>query len=119
MRALYHYIGLWTWQDAAWYRSLTDPNTIEDIEAFISEHRQHHPQVPDDQGEASHMMLEELSTLEEENITEGQNEDDGVIGDQLADALDLIQNMVSANINDERVKKPQGILSRRSCMPKN
>ena len=118
MCALYHYIGLWTWQDAAWYRSLTDPNTIEDIEAFISEHRQHHPQVPDDQGEASHMMLEELSTLEEEK-NEEQNEDDGVIGDQLADALDLIQNMVSANINDERVKKPQGILSRRSCMPKN
>ena len=45
-----------------------------------------------------HMELEELSTLEEENITEEQNEDDVVIGDQLADALDLIQNMVSANL---------------------
>ena len=72
MRALYHYIGLGTWQDAAWYRSLTDPNTIEDIEVFINEHRQHHPEVPDEQGEASHMQLEELSTLGEENITEGQ-----------------------------------------------
>ena len=105
MRALFHYIGLGTWQDAAWYRSLTDPNTIEDIEVFINEHRQHHPEVPDEQGEASHMQLEELSTLEEENITEGQNEDDGVIGDQLADALDLIQNMVTANLGYKRVKK--------------
>ena len=34
-----------------------------------------------------------------------QNEDDVVIGDQLADALDLIQNMVSANLEDKRVKK--------------
>ena len=33
-----------------------------------------------------------------------QNEDDVVIGDQLADALDLIQNIVSANLEDERVK---------------
>ena len=105
MRALYHYIGLWSWQDAAWYRSLNNPNTIEDIETFIDEHCQHHPEVPDDQGEASHRELEELSILEEENITEEQNEDDVVIGDQLADALDLIQNMVSANIEDERVKK--------------
>ena len=105
MRALYHYIGLGTWQDAAWYRSLKTPNTIEDIETFIDEHRQHHPELPDDQGEASHRELEELSTLEEENITEEQNEDDVVIGDQLADALDLIQNMVSANLEDERVKK--------------
>ena len=55
-----------------------------------------------------------MSILEEENITEEQNEDDVVIGDQLADALDLIQNIVSANLEDERVKKPQGILSRRS-----
>ena len=57
MHALYHYIGLGTWQDAAWYRSLTDPNTIEDIEVFINEHRQHHPEVPDEQGEASHMHM--------------------------------------------------------------
>ena len=81
------------------------PNTIEDIETFIDENRQHHPELPDDQGEASHRELEELSTLEEENITEEQNEDDVVIGDQLADALDLIQNIVSANLEDERVKK--------------
>ena len=46
---------------------------------------QRHPELPDDQGEASHRELEELSTLEEENITEEQNEDDVVIGDQLAD----------------------------------
>ena len=68
---------------------LKTPNTIEDIETFIDEHRQHHPEFSDDQGEASHRELEELSTLEEENITEEQNEDDVVIGDQLADALDL------------------------------
>ena len=84
---------------------LKTPNTIEDIETFIDEHRQHHPELSDDQGEASHRELEELSTLEEENITEEQNEDDVVIGDQLADALDLIQNIVSANLEDERVKK--------------
>ena len=83
---------------------MKNPNTIEDIETFIDEHRQHHPEVPDDQGEASHRELEELSILEEENITEEQNEDDVVIGDQLADALDLIQNIVSANLEDERVK---------------
>ena len=74
----YHYIGLENWQDAA-YWGLKNPNTIEDIETFIDEHRQHHPEVPDDQGEASHRELEELSTLEEENITEEQNEDDVVI----------------------------------------
>ena len=77
------------------------PNTIEDIETFIDEHRQHHPELSDDQGEASHRELEELSTLEEENITEEQNEDDVVIGDQLADALDLIQNIVSANCQED------------------
>ena len=38
-------------------------------------------------------------------MIEEQNEDDSVIGDQLADACDLIQNMVSANIDDERVQK--------------
>ena len=42
-----------------------------------------------------------MSTLEEENITEEQNEDDVVIGDQLADALDLIQNIVSANCQED------------------
>ena len=80
---------------------LKTPNTIEDIETFIDEHRQHHPELSDDQGEASHRELEELSTLEEENITEEQNEDDVVIGDQLADALDLIQNIVSANCQED------------------
>ena len=65
----YHYIGLENWQDAAWYWGLKNPNTIEDIETFIDEHRQHHPEVPDDQGEASHRELEELSTLEEEKIS--------------------------------------------------
>ena len=59
MRALYHYMGLG-------YRSLKTPNTIEDIETFIDEHRQHHPEVPDDQGEASHRELEELPTIEDE-----------------------------------------------------
>ena len=106
MRALYHYIGLGTWQDAAWYRSLKNPNMLEDIEAFINEHRQNHHEVPNDQEEASNILeLEESCTLEEENIMEEQNEDDSVIGDQLADACDMIQNMVSANIGDERVRK--------------
>ena len=47
--------------------SLKTPNTIE--ETFIDDYRQHHPEVPDDQGEASHRELEELSTLEEEKIS--------------------------------------------------
>ena len=85
--------------------TLKEHQVIETSPGHCHDHHQHHPEVPDEQGEASHMQLEELSTLEEENITEGQNEDDGVIGDQLADALDLIQNMVSANLGDERVKK--------------
>ena len=85
--------------------TLKEHQVIETSPGHCHDHRQHHPEVPDEQGEASHMQLEELSTLEEENITEGQNEDDGVIGDQLADALDLIQNMVSANLGYERVKK--------------
>ena len=102
MRALYHYIGLGTWQDAAWYRSLKDPNTIEDIEGFINEHRQYHPVGP----EVSNIVeLEDISTLEEENITEEENEDYSNITDQLADACTLIQNMVSDNIDDERVRK--------------
>ena len=46
-----------------------------------------------------------LLTLEDENIVEQQNYDDSVIGDQLADACDLIKHMVSEKIDDERVKK--------------
>ena len=60
MRALYHYIGLGTWQDAAWYRSLKNPNMLEDIEAFINEHRQNHHEVPNDQEEASNILELEL-----------------------------------------------------------
>ena len=61
---------------------------LEDIEALINEHCQKHPQV---QEEASNILeLEELSTLEEENIIEEPDDDDCVIGDQLADACDQL-----------------------------
>ena len=60
-------------------------NMLEDIEALINEHCQKHPQV---QEEASNILeLEELSTLEEENIIEEPDDDDSVISDQLADQL--------------------------------
>ena len=68
----------------------------QNIEAFIDEHCQNHPQVPNDQEKASNILeLEELSTLEDENIVEQQSYVDSAIGDQLADACDLIQHMVS------------------------
>ena len=61
---------------------------LEDIEALINEHCQKHPQV---QEEASNILeLEELSTLEEENTIEEPDDDDSVIGDQLADACDQL-----------------------------
>ena len=67
----------------------------QDIDAFIDHHK-NHPQVPNDQEKASNILeLEELSTLEDGNIVEQQNDDDSFIGDQLADACDLIQHMVS------------------------
>ena len=73
---------------------------LEDIEALINEHCQKHPQV---QEEASNILeLEELSTLEEENIIEQQNDDDSVIGDQLDDACDLIQHIKNKNKNIKR-----------------
>ena len=61
---------------------------LEDIEALINEHCQKHPQV---QEEASNILeLEELSTLKEENTIEEPDDDDSVIGDQLADACDQL-----------------------------
>ena len=64
---------------------------LEDIEALINEHCQKHPQVSNDQEEASNILeLEELSTLEEENIIEEPDDDDSVIGDQLADVCDQL-----------------------------
>ena len=61
---------------------------LEDIEALINEHCQKHPQV---QEKASNILeLEELSTLEEENTIEEPDDDDSVIGDQLADACDQL-----------------------------
>ena len=61
---------------------------LEDIEALINEHCQKYPQV---QEEFSNILeLEELSTLEEENTIEEPDDDDSVIGDQLADACDQL-----------------------------
>ena len=61
---------------------------LEDIQALINEHCQKHPQV---QEEASNILeLEELSTHEEENTIEEPDDDDSVIGDQLADACDQL-----------------------------
>ena len=68
----------------------------QDIEAFFYEHPQNYPQFPNDQEKASNILeLEELSTLEDENIIEQQSYVDSAIGDQIADACDLIQHMVS------------------------
>ena len=87
----------------------------QNIEAFIDEHRQNYPQVPNDQEKASNILeLEELSTLEDENIVEQQSYVDSAIGDQLADACDLIQHMVSEKQMMKESKKSQNILSRRS-----
>ena len=75
----------------------------QDIEGFIDENGQTHPQVPNDQEKASNILeLEELSTLEEENIIEQQNDDDSVIGDQLDNACDLIQHIKNKNKNIKR-----------------
>ena len=61
---------------------------LEDIEALINEHCQKYPQV---QEEFSNILeLEELSTLEEENTIEEPDDDDSVIGDQLADTCDQL-----------------------------
>ena len=52
------------------------------------------------------LELDEISTIEETETETAENDEDHVdICDQLADAFDHIQNMVSSHSDDERVRK--------------